>query len=147
MDIRREAHALLETVGVARDQLEGGWWGNSLLVTGLSKHVWGVPFHACSARCPARSALDKIGRIYADIPPHTGHTYGAGAAAGLEHVLARGWFREHCWIDADSIFETCGYSEGRSTTKLTAKRVGRFVARSVFPTNKTRSIAFAARRY
>ena len=93
-------------------------------------------------RCPAGSALDKIECIYADIPPHTDHTYGWGAAAGLVPGLARGWIREHCWKTADTIFEVCGYSEGGSTTRLTAKRAGRFVARSVLSTNKTKQNVF-----
>ena len=72
-----------------RGQLKGGW-SNLLPVTGLSKHIWGVPCHVCSLRHPARSDLNNIGRIYADIPPQTDHTYGAGAVAGLEPVLSCG---------------------------------------------------------
>ena len=149
MEIRREIHALLETIRVARGQFEGRW-SNSLPVTGLSKHVWGVPCCAWSARRQTRSALDKIGCIHADIPPHTDHTNGAGTASGLEPVLAPcsgSWFRDDCWIAADPIFETRGYTEGGNTTRLTAERARIFVARSVFPTNKTCFIAFVARRY
>ena len=119
-------------------QLKGGW-SNSLPVTGLSKHIWGVtvPSRICSAHHPARSALDNIKRIYVDIPLHTDHTYGVGATARLEPVLSRGWFWEPGWIAADSIFETCGYSEGGITTRLITKRAGRFIARNIFQQTKS----------